>query len=208
MDLADPIAVVAPRARGAVLRALVAAAEPISGREIARRAKVSQRGAAGVLADLARHGLVTVELVPPALRYALNDQHVAAGGVRELALLRHRLLERMRTHVESWRIPAESVIVFGSFARGEGDADSDIDVLVVRPERVDLASDDAWGDQIVEFQWAVARWSGNRCEVVELAAAEREPSTGGTESLLKSVARDGIVLAGEPMTASQRLLAS
>ncbi|MHB1475788.1 MAG: nucleotidyltransferase domain-containing protein [Dermatophilaceae bacterium] len=65
--------------------------------------------------------------------YTLNRSHLAAPAVLALANLRQELLDRIRTEVSTWAVESEATWMFGSAARGDADADSDIDLLFVRP---------------------------------------------------------------------------
>ena len=42
-------------------------------------------------------------------------------------------LDAMRAEIASWQTEPVTALCFGSFARGEGDEDSDVDLLLVRP---------------------------------------------------------------------------
>lgn len=100
--------------------------------------RVSQKSTNLALRALVRAGLVLVEAHPPANLYRLNRQHLDARGIEELASLRARLLEAMTEHIRNWAIPSKGAWMFGSAARGDGDEASDIDVLVLRPDPVEL----------------------------------------------------------------------
>ena len=140
-------------------------------------------------------GLVLCEEHPPAKLYVLNRSHVAAGPIVALAQLRDRLLDRMRTRLEEWPLPPLEAWLFGSFARGEGDVRSDIDVLVVRPDRVD-ADDPRWTAQLDAFAADVTAWSGNACSVSDNSNAEFVKMAKANERVAAAVRRDWILLAG------------
>jgi predicted nucleotidyltransferase len=86
---------------------------------------------------------------------------------------------------------------FGSAARGDGDVDSDIDLLVVRPARI-ADDDERWRSQISALAEGVRRWTGNDASIIELderAVAQRPTDT----NVIDEVRRDGIDLAGAPV---------
>ncbi len=91
--------------------------------------------------------------------------------------------------------PPLSVIVFGSFARREADAHSDIDVVVVRPSGID-DDDDAWTDSIEAWRREVRRLTGNRVEVLEVSAGEAATKLGGRAQVWADIRRDGRVVYG------------
>ena len=88
-----------------------------------------------------------------------------------------------------------SVIVFGSFARGEADAKSDIDVVLVRPGDVP-EDDDQWTAAVEHWRDRVRSITGNRVEVLDVGRSEVITKLAGRASLWQDVARDGVVVHG------------
>jgi predicted nucleotidyltransferase len=81
----------------------------------------------------------------------------------------------------------EAVIVFGSVARGEAHADSDIDLVVVAPE--------TWGAR-AELQRTVQERLGNDCDVLHLTRGDFTLSPENREPLVAEILRDGLALVG------------
>ena len=148
-----------------------------------------------VLAELSTSGIVLREAHPPSVLYEFNREHVAAPFVEALADLRQLLLVRIRAEVESWDQPAVAVWMFGSAARGDGSAESDIDILVVRPDSLD-EDDQVWCSQLAQLADEVRAWSGNACEVLELSRAEVAESVRSGQSLATDLRRDAVPLGG------------
>ena len=88
-----------------------------------------------VLQNLADSGIV-VRGSSPANLYRLNKDHVAAEGILALAGMWATLLSRIRAELANWSMPPEAASLFGSAARREAKADSDIDILIVAPPGV------------------------------------------------------------------------
>ena len=124
--------------------------------------------------------------------YGLNREHVAAVAVNALAGMRSELLDRIRTQARSWRPEPVVVGVFGSFARREGDASSDIDVLVVRDALPEPAT-----HQGGELAAAIRRWSGNDAHVVEITTTDLARMAVAGEPILDSWQADLISLIGQ-----------
>lgn len=78
-------------------------------------------------------GLVVAEPAPPSLLYRANLDHLAMSALVSLLRPGAELRTRMAEHVAEWQLPPESLVVYGSFARDEATAGSDLEVLVVRP---------------------------------------------------------------------------
>ena len=88
-----------------------------------------------------------------------------------------------------------SVIVYGSFARGEADRSSDLDVLVVRPLRVG-EDDPEWRAAVDQWVLAVRRTTGNRVELLEVAAEEVGAKLRSKKQLWSEIRREGVVVFG------------
>ncbi len=88
-----------------------------------------------------------------------------------------------------------SVIVFGSFARGEAGTDSDIDVVVVRPAAIE-DDDDAWGESLEAWRRDMGRLTGNPVEVLEVSAVEAATKAAGRSQGWADIRRDGRVVHG------------
>lgn len=183
--------------------ALARAREPVSGRELARRASSSQQGAARILAGLVQAGVVRREERPPSALYQLNRGHVAAPLLEEMAALRAAVLERIKASAAEWDPMPVSLTVFGSIARGEGDERSDVDLLLVRPDGVAL--DDArWESQVADLERRVRTWTGNPARVAEYSVGELRAAAAERLPLLANVLQEGITLAGADLRAVTR----
>jgi predicted nucleotidyltransferase len=196
MDVSRPhTAVIGGALEGEVLSVLAGTTRPLTGRQIARLASHgSDRGLRLALNRLAEQGLVDTVEAPPAVLYSLNRDHIAAPIAIQLADLRSELFRRLRTAIGEWQVPPVHASIFGSTARGDGDASSDIDLLVVRPDSVD-SEDPAWRDQLHELAVAIERWTGNHASISEVGdeellglASERRPIVDELEQAAITVA--------------------
>ena len=197
MDLSNPSEALLPSVRGAVLRVLARTDAPMSGRQVAAVAgeRVGYRRVSQVLGELVAAGVVLRDSQPPSYLYRLNRDHVAAEPLLILADLRGRLLSRITDAVSSWTHAPEALWMFGSAARGDGSAASDIDLLAVRSSNVD-GDDPTWRAQIDRLAERVSAWSGNDCQIVEYDGEELTALVEAGDPLIESLRRDGIVLAG------------
>jgi hypothetical protein len=112
-------------------------------RTISQLAGVSQAQASRVLPDLVELGVVERREVPPSSLFRLVPEHVASRAILQLAHPVDTVLDEVGRLAAALPIPPVSVVVFGSLARREAGADSDIDVVVVRPQEVD-EDDEPW----------------------------------------------------------------
>ena len=187
MDVSMPITTVVPSLDGPVLAALAATAGPMGlGAVHARAGRGSKSGIRSVLLRMVGEGLVLE--VPGG--YVLNRDHLAAPAVELLASLHGELTNRIRGAVEAWPVHPVLVGLFGSTARRDGDANSDIDVLVI--------SDDPDLDECVdELAEQIRRWTGNQAQVIGRIPKEIARLRRAKEPILAEWTRDLVVIAGD-----------
>lgn len=119
-----------------ILRFLVKSQSQLNGREIAKNVKLSHVKTHTALKDLTRHGVVNMRSVGNSLIYWLNEDHFL---VKEIVRPAFEKEANLFTHIariilkEIKLAQPLSVILFGSFAKGNASADSDIDVVIIYP---------------------------------------------------------------------------
>jgi Nucleotidyltransferase domain len=88
--------------------------------------------------------------------------------------------------------------MFGSAARGDGDAQSDIDLLIVRLAKLEPESEQ-WRAQIDALAENTCRWTGNNAGIVEISEADLPRLVEEQPPILAELRRDAIQLAGTPL---------
>lgn len=204
MDVSRPLRSVSPGVDSDVLTVLVRTHAPLTGNRVAQLAGRSYAQVRHVLRRLVAHGLVNAERYGNAVVYNLNRDHVAAGLVAGLAELHAEVEQRVRTLVEGWTMRPRALVVFGSFARRDGDENSDIDLLLVRPRGLE-EDEPTWAAQRYELAQAVEGWTGNRAQIVDVAPGDLLAAADADEPLVASLVDDGQVLYGPEL---RRLLAA
>lgn len=195
IDFVRPIEAIVPGVQGRVLAVLAETTAELNLRTIAQLAQVSPAQASRVLPRLVELGVVERRDVPPAAMFRLVRDHVAGQALLGLARSHDAVLDTMgRLAGELVRPPVE-VIVFGSFARREATADSDVDVVVVRPDDIE-EDDDAWAGSLDAWRLQVGRLTGNRVEVLEVGADEASKKRSSENPLWADIRRDGVVVHG------------
>jgi hypothetical protein len=197
MDLSHPVEAVVPSLDGAVLTVLARTTSTLTGREVHRLStRGSQTGVNAVLARLVRHGLVEVTGAGSANLYNLNRNHVAAPAVLALVDLRGRLFERITQILMEWPRPPIAATVFGSAARGDGHLESDIDIFLVRPERLSKRGGQQWEVDVAELARAVRRWSGNPAAIVDVTPTQVHEMISSKAPVVTSLRSDALTLFG------------
>ncbi|WP_185021597.1 nucleotidyltransferase domain-containing protein [Curtobacterium sp. PhB130] len=188
MEVAEPLATLVGRTAARAIRVLARTDSGMTGRQVARVAGVaSHTGIKRALDKLELAGLVVVERGLQHSSYRANRSHVLWPAI-ELALEARQELERRIVHlVDRSDVGVISVSVFGSVARGDSTAASDVDLVVVFDDHVDT-------ELIVELGSMVRIWSGNDCQVFDVTrpdlrrfAMENDPLLGSWRDDAKTV---------------------
>lgn len=195
MDFVRPIEAIVPGAQGRLLAVLAETTAELNLRTIAQLAGISQAQASRLLPDLVALGVVERREVPPSSLFRLVPEHVASQALLALARSTDTVLDEMGRLAGALPHPPVSVIVFGSFARREADAESDIDVVVVRPAGVD-EDDDAWSASLEAWRRDVRRLTGNPVEVLAVSADEAATKLAGRGQVWADIRRDGRLVHG------------
>lgn len=197
MDVSRPFAALAPGVESDVLVALAGSTAQRSGREIARLSRRSSTGVQHALDRLVDEGLVHRIPAGRAYLYSLNHDHLLAPAVGVMAGARWELVRRLRDLFSGWKLPILHASLFGSVARGEGNAASDIDLLVVRPNGIDV-EDEQWRGQLEQLADRVLRWTGNQAGIAELSEDDVSAPTN-RPPIFEEVAEEAIDLGGLPL---------
>lgn len=195
MDFVHPIRAVIPGAQGRVLEVLAQTTAELNLSTLARLAGVSLAQASRVMPGLVNLGLVERREIPPSSLFRLVRENVAAQAIIHLARSRDTALDRIGAAAADLPFSPVSVIVFGSFARGEADEHSDLDAIIVRPDDVD-EDDDAWAIAIERWRSDAQAITGNRIEILEVTDRDARTKLAGPAPLWRDVVRDGIVVDG------------
>lgn len=205
MDLSNPLAAVTPTLDAGVLHVLAGTTVACTAADVHRRLRRgSDQGVRKVLARLVGQGVVIAEPHPRSPRYLLNRDHVATPHIIGLATARETIIGRIVTQIDGWSSPALHASLFGSFARGEADADSDIDVLVVRDDSTATGAEPTWSAQLDSLVNQIRTWTGNDGQVVDVGLEELRAMREAQDPLLDSWRSEAVLLVGERLTALLR----
>ena len=195
MDFVQPVQAVVPGVQGRILAVLAETTAELNLRTIARLADVSPAQASRVLPTLTALGMVERREAPPSALFHFVEENVASRFVRSLSRARDATIAELAQAAEKMVPAPASVIVFGSFARGEAGVSSDLDVVVVRPTGID-EEDEHWRAAIETWRRFAGRLTGNHVEVLEVDTNSIGRSLRGRAPLWADVARDGTVIHG------------
>ena len=221
MDLTDPTRAMTPTLDGPVLAVLARAGKPLTAGEVAAQTpRGSEIGVRKCLARLVEQGIVHATQMGRNRVHELNREHLAAPVAGLLADLRPELWNRFRKTLGTWNPKPVYGCVFGSAARGDGDAGSDIDLLLVhaplpgekepsrRPGGLDAAAAEftpaqltdrqlaRWQRQVDQLRGLVRGWSGNPLQVLEMSTFLWADQQRRESALFAEISRDGVEVVG------------
>ncbi|HWI00193.1 MAG TPA: nucleotidyltransferase domain-containing protein [Propionibacteriaceae bacterium] len=185
MLFSEPFGGVIPGARGAVLGALLRTDAPLTGRQI--HALVSDDYSLWTVQEalkaLTRLGLINTQTIGRAGVHTVNEDHVSVAPLRALLDPIAALTDTVRDAVGQ---EVQTVILFGSIARGEATIDSDVDLAVIAP---------ADWDGRTELEDAVRIRLGNDCDVL-VFTPEDFARSGTGEPVIREIVSAGVALLG------------
>lgn len=199
MELQRPFRLITPTLDGDVLAVLALAEASFTVGQLRRMLDVSDEGIRKVLRRLVGQGIVSTQVHGPVSTYELNREHLAAQPVIDIAQLRSTFLDRVERALSAWAIPPKYAAVFGSAGRGQMTTSSDIDILLIRPDRCD---EELWDEQVLELTQQVTRWTGNDVRPLEYTVSELEVAL---EPVLEDVEREGLTVFGQPVWFRRRV---
>lgn len=189
MMLHKPFEAVTPTLDGDVLLVLARADSAFTGGELGRLIPhASTDGVRKAAQRLVEHGTVTLDRVGNAYTYRLNRDHVLADAIIAIAQAQDRVASRVVAHVEGWPTKPAAVVLFGSAARREMTASSDIDLLVVGDEQVE--------DFVSDLADSLTSWTGNDVRALRMDESEVTRRLGNHDPLIAEIVDDGRVLWG------------
>jgi predicted nucleotidyltransferase len=198
MDLSFPLATVAPTLDAGVLHVLAATTAGCTAGEVHRRLRRgSDEGVRKVLGRLVVQGVVNVETLARYPVYHLNREHLAVPYIEALTRLREVIVDRLRGEIANWKVAPVHAGLFGSCARGIADSESDIDVLLVRPECLGEADESTWLAQLDRLEHHISAWTGNAAQVIDLTSSTLGKMAAAGDPLVESWRADDILLNGE-----------
>jgi predicted nucleotidyltransferase len=199
VDFHRPVEAVIPDAQGRILGVLARTSEELTLTSLADLSGVSLAHVARIVPRLVELGLVERREVPPAVLVRLVPEHLAARALLALTDVRHALLLELRESARALDPVPTNVTLFGSFARGDDDTESDIDVVVVRPDGT-TDDDAAWTDSMRRWEMHARRVSGNAVNRIEVSEKEIPPLMRSRRPLWQAIRREGKPLLGTPLT--------
>ncbi len=215
MNLSEPITSVVTTLEGQAFRVLAHTTEPLTGSAIARLSgSGSTVGMRLALARLVENGVVDVRKVGPSLVYTANRDHVMWPVIEALVSSADSAMERLQAAVvnslemqdsDSISVRDISLAFFGSVARGESTAASDVDVLMILPS---MTIDEVTAPLVDIVSSTIARATGNVCNVYCLTREQLTELIARNDAMIASWLADARTFNGSDVKRLIRTLSS
>ena len=200
MDYRRPVEAVIPGATGRLLAALarVEAEVPVS--TLASIAGVGRTRASGIVGELSDLGIVERREIGRTVLVSLARHSAAGELIDRLAHLGSEVVVRLRALASELEPAPATLLIFGSFARGEADANSDLDVLAVRSPAADP---DLWAIALSVFAEQAGELAGSPVQVLDYDLDDLRRKAGPKAKVgsdfWSAVRRDAVVLIGSQL---------
>ncbi len=177
-----------------ILRVLSKHAPALTGRELARRVGYSHTQTNSALAELEMNGLVMKRHLGNANVYSLNDGNLLASRIIIPAFqIEERLIRDLANRFfAGMGKDLVSIILFGSAARGEEDAGSDIDLILVVRDGSEL---DNLDEKVSEISLEAAATFGGPVSPILLTETAYASKKRSRNAFWRAVLDEGIELA-------------
>jgi len=163
-----------------------------TGREIAGLLGVSHSNVQRALRVLVEDGLASKKRTGRADVFWTNKDHFTFKALGDLFKVKRDLRERVAKDLYlAFRKSGISVTVFGSYARGEADRRSDVDVLVIAKDRAALE------DKIGRIEADFARRYGVSLSVKVLSPSDLK--RGLVPPFVQAAEKEGVLISGVPI---------
>ncbi len=182
-----------------ILRYLCRTGGEHTGRAIGRAIQVSHPAVHRALRTLAGRMMVQAVRHGPAIAYCLNEEHwLVRTGIRPLFITEAAFFETIGEAVRSVAgVPVRSVILFGSVARGEAGAESDIDLLCLTGNVLAKAGAE---QGLADAATRLRLQFGRRFSVMVLSETEFARRYRQREQLSREIVEGGWVIFGKSLS--------
>lgn len=183
------------RSRVRVLRVLNAVSVPLHTARVASLAGLSKPAAATALDELERMGLVASSPAGRSTVYWLVRESAYVQGIVQASFgFESDVPDMLESDLKAWfSEDALSIVLFGSYARGDQQRASDVDLVLVAGDETSKARlDDAVDRRGAEFR---TKYGASLSPIV-YSASEAGDLWLRAPELFESIAKDGVVVHG------------
>lgn len=197
MNLSFPLASVIPGAFGVVVDQLAMSETEYTRSGLAKRVagRVGKSRVYELLEELTASGLVIERQVEGFKVYSLNRDHLLTAPLLQLVRTRETFLRRLNLTLSEWAPSPAAGYLFGSVARGSSTSESDVDILIIRPDEV-ADGDEHWLRQRFDLEIAVERWTGNPAQILDYSASQWRELVAQRQALAEEILNEAVTILG------------
>jgi predicted nucleotidyltransferase len=165
-------------------------------RELSREIKATPSNVSRSLKELEKEGLLSSKRIGRSLLFSVNKERALASKIIIPLFQAEReiISELGKTLVRLIKVPYESLILFGSLARGEGRPESDIDLMIVIADSADTKRTE---DEILAVNPEVSRVFGNSISPIIIKKSDFLKKLKRRDNFISAVAKEGETLGGK-----------
>ncbi|MDY0912842.1 nucleotidyltransferase domain-containing protein [Rathayibacter festucae] len=180
-------------ADAAVLRTLAIQGRAVSGREIARLAELNQSSARRALLRWVETGLVSATTSSHATLYTINRAHLLWPPIEAVLAAPSRLEREIAALVEAHAADGTTAAIFGSVARRDSTASSDVDIVLVSPDDADPSQREGLVD---DLRALVSSSTGNDAHLVDVTRRQLQDMVAQGDPLAAAWSAEARTVAG------------
>lgn len=179
-----------------ILRFLVSYQKDVSIRELSREIKLVPANVSAVLKELENEGLLTNKKFGKSLVFSLKkDSFLTERIIAPLFIMEKEIkAELAKKIIKNIKFRYESMILFGSIAKGGERPQSDIDILFIIANKADVNEIEK---QVLAINPAISKYFGNSLSPIVIRKKDFIGKIKKRDKLTASIIKDGEVLSGK-----------
>ena len=200
MNLTEPGYDFIGKSEAPILRALARTTSSMSGNQLIKVAGLKYNGGHVLtLRKLVKLGILLEDSRLAANYYTINREHILWPAIEIILHSGDNINDRIKEILQQAPIlqTAVSVALFGSVARRESNADSDIDLIIIIPGTQKLTDEEY--DQVEQATGRIRQLTGNIVNPITINEEELTLLITQGGSLVNSLRTDAITLLGEEL---------
>lgn len=168
-------------------------------RELAREIKITPPNLSIILNDLEKQGLLVSCRIGTSIVYTLNKSHFLVEEIVRPLFQKEREAKTNlgREIAKKIKFPYESLILFGSIARGQEHPKSDVDLAVIIGNQSNVENS---AGKILEINPFIAKRFGNSLSPIVMNKKDFVRKLKAGDKLVASIAKEGLLIAGKPVS--------
>lgn len=179
-----------------ILRFFVLYKKEVTIRELSREIAITPPNVSKVLKELEKEGVIVSKKAGRSILHSLNRNHYLVKNIILPVFIKENQFKKTLAEILKTKLnfPIESIILFGSVARGEEKPKSDIDLLFIISNKSNSADLE---DKVLNLNNQIVKNFGNSISPLIIKTSEFKKKIVKNNKLIKSILKEGEVLQGK-----------